>query len=186
MFQREYRRCSLCDALLKSSSSHRYLLVGKSMHETMKVQNHPSITYGECCAKYLHHIDDVDQLTTICLKCSENLHRIHSWHLDAQALAKQMCQTFTKTKPLKRLRTSPPSGGVSIVDIKQEQSTLPAPIESVGSSQISSTCLSSSNSAFVPVESSTTDVSYIDAMNNSPVSGERERNVFFNPFSSRH
>lgn len=140
------------------------------MHETMRVHSHPTVTYAECCAKYLRDIDCVTQLKMICLKCSESLQRIHSWHLDAQALARQMCQTFTKTKRLKRLRTSLPSEGVAIVNIKQEQSTIPKTIESIRSLRKHSTCISSENAAFVPVESSTTNVSYNDAINNSPVS----------------
>lgn len=147
------------------------------MHETIKVHNHPSITYAECCAKYLHDIDCVNQLTMICMKCSESLQRIHSWHLDAQSLARQMCETFAKTKRLKRLRTTP-TGGVAIIDIKQEQSNISKATESALSENNHSINISSANSAFVPVESSTVSDAYNDAMGDSPVSKkERERRI---------
>lgn len=146
--------------------------MGKSMQETLKGHNHSSITYAECCAKYLHDIDCVNQLTMICLKCSEYLQRIHSWHLDAQSLARQMCQTFAKTKRLKRLRTSP-TGGVALIDIKQEQSNIPKATEFVRSKEKHSICISSTNSPFVPVESSTVNVAYNDSRSNSPVSERR-------------
>ncbi len=42
-------RCSLCDSLLKASTSHRYLLTGKSIRDNLD----KDITYGECCKRYL-------------------------------------------------------------------------------------------------------------------------------------
>ena len=172
VFKAEHRRCSLCDSLLKSSASHRYLAMGKSIHETMKVNNRPSITYAKCCEKYLRTTGQVDQLTMICLKCSERLQQIHSWHLDARILSKRMCQTFTKTKRLKRLR-KPPVENLTIFDIKQEQQTIIPkavsqnipPIER----QICQTDPISRNSAFIPVHSSTNNPSYHDSANGSPV-----------------
>lgn len=168
----EHRRCSLCDSLLKSSSTHRYFSTGKSIHERMKVNNHPSITYAKCCEKYLRAIKQVDQLTMICLKCSEHLQRIHSWHVDAQILSKQMCRTFSKTKRLKRLRT-PSLENLTILDIKQEQQST---IESVALQTISpieqqtNQCdLGRKNTALIPVQSSTNNSSFDDSANGSPV-----------------
>ena len=95
-------RCSLCDALLKASSTHRYLLSGKSVHDSLE----QGVTYGECCQRYLSESCDLNKLHMICPKCCQNLQRIHSLYKDAEQLKQSIQHTWCKTKRLNRARHS--------------------------------------------------------------------------------
>jgi len=102
--------------------------MGKSVHESMIINNSKSITYAECCKQYLYELNHVDKLTMICLKCSHHLQRIYSLHNDAEELTKQMRQTLSKTKRLNRIRSSN-SDDITIIAIKKEPSIVSKPIE---------------------------------------------------------
>ncbi|CAF1299143.1 unnamed protein product [Adineta ricciae] len=95
-------RCSLCDALLKASSTHRYLLSGKSVHDSLD----QGVTYGECCRRYLSESCDLNKLHMICPKCCQNLQRIHLLYKDAEQLKQSIQHTWCKTKRLNRARHS--------------------------------------------------------------------------------
>lgn len=104
--------------------------MGKSIHEPMVINNSKTITYAECCKKYLHELNHTDQLTMICPKCSHHLQRIHSLHIDANELTKQMKQRVSKTKRLNRIRSSK-SDDITIISVKKEPAMTSKPIESV-------------------------------------------------------
>ncbi len=92
-------RCSLCDSLLKASTSHRYLLTGKSIHDNLD----KDITYGECCKRYLKNdAYESHKLQMICPKCCHNLQQIYSLHKDAEQLTEKIRHTWYKTKRLNR------------------------------------------------------------------------------------
>ncbi|CAF3215361.1 unnamed protein product [Rotaria sp. Silwood2] len=95
-------RCSLCDSLLKASTSHRYLLTGKSIHDNLD----KNITYNECCERYLNGTYESDKLQMICPKCCHDLQRVYSLHKDAEELTKKIHHTWCKTKRLNRARHS--------------------------------------------------------------------------------
>ncbi|CAF3644519.1 unnamed protein product [Rotaria socialis] len=93
-------RCSLCDSLLKASTSHRYLLGGKSIHENLD----KNITYNECCQRFLNGTYESDKLKMICLKCCQDLQRVYTLHKDAEDLTTKIRHTWHKTKRLNRAR----------------------------------------------------------------------------------
>ncbi|CAF0793971.1 unnamed protein product [Rotaria sordida] len=95
-------RCSLCDSLLKTSTSHRYLLTGKSIHDNLD----KNITYNECCQRYLNGAYESDKLQMICPKCCQDLQRVYLLHKDAEELTKKIRHTWYKTKRLNRARYS--------------------------------------------------------------------------------
>jgi hypothetical protein len=78
--------------------------MGKSIHEPIIINNTKSITYAECCQRYLNETSLSDKLHIICMKCCDNLQRVHLLHLDAENLTKKICRTFYKTKRLNRIR----------------------------------------------------------------------------------
>jgi hypothetical protein len=158
---KQRHRCSLCDSLLKPSSSYRYLFMGKSIHEPMVINNSKTITYAECCKQYFNELNHVDQLTMICIKCSHHLQRIYSLHNDADELTKQMRQTLSKTKRLNRIRSSN-SDDITIIAVKNEPAMIPKPIEPVHYRSN----IASANSAFVPIRTSNGN---FYPMNNAPV-----------------
>lgn len=94
-------RCSLCNGLLKASTTHRYLLMGKPLHEKLPNFN---VTYGECCERYLRGNYDQNKLHMICPKCSQDLQRIYSLHHDAEQLIEKIRHTCQKTKRLNHNR----------------------------------------------------------------------------------
>ena len=95
-------RCSLCDSLLKASTSHRYLLIGKSIHDSLD----KNITYGEFCKRYLSESCDSNKFHMLCPKCCHNLQHIYSLHKDAEQLTEKIRHTCYKTKRLNRARHS--------------------------------------------------------------------------------
>ncbi len=109
---KENKRCSLCDSLLKTQ---RYLSIGKSIQDSIIINNRKTITYAECCKKYLNDKCITDKLNIICLKCCDNLKHIHSLHLSAQELTKKLRRICYKTKRLNRIRLQ--------TEIKEEPSS---------------------------------------------------------------
>ncbi|CAF1030764.1 unnamed protein product [Rotaria sp. Silwood1] len=97
------KRCLLCDSLLKSN---RYLLLGKSIQEFMIINNNKTITYAECCRKYLKKINIFNKFNIICLTCCDNLQNLHTLHLNAEELTKKLRRTYCKTKRLNQIRHS--------------------------------------------------------------------------------
>jgi hypothetical protein len=95
-------RCSLCDSLLKASTTHRYFLMGKSAHDNLD----KDITYGECCQRYLNSTYELDKFHMICPKCCENLQQVYSLHKNAEELTEKLRHTWYKTKRLNRTRHS--------------------------------------------------------------------------------
>jgi len=95
-------RCSLCDSLLKASTAHRYLLMGKSAHDNLD----KNITYGECCQRYLNETYESDKLHMLCPKCCHNLQQVYSLHKNAEELTEKIRHTWYKTKRLNRTRHS--------------------------------------------------------------------------------
>lgn len=93
-------RCSLCDSLLKASTTHRYLLMGKSVHDQFEGE----MTYGECCQRYLTVNSQIEKLQMICPKCCQNLQKVHSLHKNAEELTERIRHTWSKTKRLNRTR----------------------------------------------------------------------------------
>ncbi len=97
--------------------------MGKSIDEKMIINNSKSITYAECCKKYLNEIAQPEKLNMICLKCSQNLEHIHSLHLNAEELTKKIRRTLYKTKRLHRIRSlNSNNADISIIAIKKEPS----------------------------------------------------------------
>jgi len=96
--------------------------MGKSIDEKMIINNSKSITYAECCKKYLNDIYQPEKLNMICLKCSHNLQNIHSLHLNAEELTKNIRRTLHKTKRLNRIRSSN-MNDITIIGIKEEPSS---------------------------------------------------------------
>lgn len=121
------KRCLLCDALLKS---HRYLLMGKSIQDMIMINNHQTITYAECCRKYLNEKNLFDKYNMICLKCCENLQNLHSLHLNTEDLSKKLRQKFRKTKRLNQIRQTNLNRNKTI-DIKEESSPIEIVSESI-------------------------------------------------------
>ncbi|CAF0895144.1 unnamed protein product [Rotaria sordida] len=121
------KRCLLCDSLLKS---HRYLLMGKSIQESIIINNNKTITYAECCQKYLKKTNGFNKLHIICLKCCDNLQHLHSLHLDAEELTKKLRQTSFKTKRLNHIRHSHSKIDTNI-EIKEESLSVELVSESV-------------------------------------------------------
>ncbi len=107
----------------------------------MIINNHKTLTYAECCKKYFDEISQSDQCNLICLKCSQNLQRIYSLHLDAEELKKKMRRTLCKTKRLNRIRSS----NIDAIAIKQEPSVIPKPKESIISNNNSESTNSSNH-----------------------------------------
>jgi hypothetical protein len=93
-------RCSLCDSLLKASTSHRYLLMGKSIHDKLN----KNITYEECCQRYLNETYESSKSHMICPKCCHDLQHVYSLHNDAEELTAKIRHTWSKTKRLNRAR----------------------------------------------------------------------------------
>jgi hypothetical protein len=85
---------------LKASTTHRYLLGGKSVHDKLN----PTMTYGECCQRYLNVINDNIELHMICPKCCHDLQQIYALHHDAEQLIEKIRHTWHKTKRLNRAR----------------------------------------------------------------------------------
>ncbi|UJR31763.1 hypothetical protein I4U23_019241 [Adineta vaga] len=112
-------RCSLCDALLKASSNHRYLLSGKSAHDNLD----KDLTYGQSFQRYLNTSDELDKLHMICLTCCQKLQRIHSIHKDAEQLTQKIRHSWYKTKRLNRTRHS----RVTLSRINDSLSSCPLP-----------------------------------------------------------
>lgn len=133
------------------------MTVGKSVHDSIVINNQKTISYAECCQRYLKDVSLVNELRVICLKCSRNLQRVHSLHLDADELAEKLRRTCHKTKRLHRIRqlrsTDEPS-----VEVKVEASTSEHVRASPGDADCctnrvpvqSSTLIPSINSAFIP------------------------------------
>ncbi|CAF1559274.1 unnamed protein product [Rotaria magnacalcarata] len=157
------KRCLLCDSLLKS---HRYLLMGKSIQEPITIDNDESITYAECCRKYLKEKNLCDKVHIICLRCCDNLQRLHSLHLDAEEVTKKIRRSFHKTKRLNQIRRSS-SKNEKVIEIKEESSPVEILTEPVPSnnaymqkhlspydspSQTSLSNIPSIRSAFVPAQ----------------------------------
>ncbi|CAF3738499.1 unnamed protein product [Rotaria sp. Silwood1] len=112
-------RCSLCDSLLKASTSHRYLLTGKSIHDNLD----KNITYNECCQRYLNGTYESDKLQMICPKCCHDLQRVYSLHKDAEELTKKIHHTWCKTKRLNRTRHS----HLTLISTNENLSSSPLP-----------------------------------------------------------
>ena len=110
--------------------THRYLLMGKSIHEPVMINNKKSISYAECCQQYLNETSASDKLQIICFKCCDNLQRLHSMHLDAAELTKKLCRNFSKTKRLNRIRRSDLKKD-STIEIKEEPLTIELDVEPV-------------------------------------------------------
>ncbi|CAF0964905.1 unnamed protein product [Adineta ricciae] len=143
LLHKRHQRCSLCDRLLKTQ---RYMTVGKSVHESFAIKNEKAITYAECCRQYLKESSLVDKLHMICLKCCNNLQRVHSLHTDAEDLTEKLRQTCSKTKRLHRIRHSSAKSETDI-KIKIESS----PVDHVKDLPIpTSAIIPSINSAFIP------------------------------------
>jgi hypothetical protein len=104
--------------------------MGKSIDEKMIINNSKSITYAECCKKYLNDIYQPEKLNMICPKCSHNLQSIHSLYLNAEELTKTMRRTLYKTKRLNRIRSSN-SNDITIIGIKEEPSIIQSSTESI-------------------------------------------------------
>ncbi|UJR14919.1 hypothetical protein I4U23_001902 [Adineta vaga] len=118
LFHKQHQRCSLCDRLLKIQ---RYMTIGKSIHESIVINNQKTITYGECCQRYLKEKSLMNKLHIICLKCCNNLQHVYSLHLDAEELTEKLRRTCYKTKRLQRIRHSSSKTETNI-EIKVEPS----------------------------------------------------------------
>lgn len=86
----------------------------------MIINNSKTITYAECCKKYLNEIYEPKKLNMICPKCCHNLQHIHSLYLDAEEVTKKMRRTVHKTKRLHRIRSPNTGDDTSIIAIKTE------------------------------------------------------------------
>ena len=110
-------RCSLCDALLKASSTHRYLLMGKSVHDQLNT----TMTYAQCCSRYLNGCYELEKLHMLCPKCCQDLQRVYALHNDAEQLVERIRHTWHKTKRLNRTRVTP----LSFARAEQSHSSSP-------------------------------------------------------------
>lgn len=150
-------RCSLCDSLLKASTTHRYLLMGKSVHD----QFDGDMTYGECCQRYLTVNCQLEKLQMICPKCCQNLQKVHSLHKNADELTERIRHTWSKTKRLNRTRhtrvngntiSSPFSSNIAdeniMTNVKEERQI----IEQIPSKEYSTMTTSESVLANVPYD----------------------------------
>ena len=93
-------RCSLCDSLLKASTTHRYFLLGKSIHDQLD----ENLTFGQCCQQYLNSSFSIDKCQMICPKCCQHLHELNLLYKNANDLTNKIRQTWSKTKRLNRTR----------------------------------------------------------------------------------
>ena len=122
------------------------MTIGKSVHESFATKDEKVITYAECCQRYLKESSLADKLHLICLKCCNNLQRVHSLHTDAEDLTEKIRRTCSKTKRLHRIRHSSPKHETDI-KVKIESS----PVDHVKDLTIpTSAVIPSVNSAFIP------------------------------------
>lgn len=137
-------RCSLCDSLLKSSTSHRYFLLGKSIHENLD----QGITYGECCQRYLNENYQVEKFHMICPKCCQNLQEVYSLHKNAEELKEKLRQTLYKTKRLNRTHHS----RVNFLRFNDNISSSPFPTMATDDNNIQITIKEEIDSEQIPID----------------------------------
>ncbi|CAF0888210.1 unnamed protein product [Adineta steineri] len=159
-FSKLHKRCSLCDCLLKTQ---HYLTIGKSIHDSVIINNNKTITYAECCQRYLNDKSLSDQSHIICSKCCNNLQNLHSLHVNAEELTNKIHRTCYKTKRLNRIRQS-----YSINRMNREIKEEPKSLSDTNKHIETTSNIPSINSAFIPSQIFSNEFDlYRDAVHNA-------------------